>query len=346
MKSTLLSLMVCFTLMLTAVLAEGFLPDLTEVYGVDMPSMSAVLSRVSDREETLADGSRKVVYTNVTEDDFDAFSEYMDSFGCALADYTIEGAIFTATIEKQGASFSFAYDMEALTCELVYPAGTNEESQSEAITRNLKVGAAYIFGSYEQDNNTANGKEPIEWIILDKREDGSLVLLSKYALDAEPYNTKYTDVTWETCTLRKWLNEDFYNEAFNAIEKAKIQTVRVENEDNPYWGTDGGNDTEDRVWLLSINEVTNRFTSDKVYSYFADDASRMCAPTKYAVARGAWQSSNYTVDGVGACWWWLRSSGNESRFAAYVSSGGLVYYRGHSVNYDLDSVRPVVVVLP
>ncbi len=346
MKRTLLSLMVCFILVLTAASAEGFLPDLTEIYGVDMPSMSAVLLRVSDSEETLADGSRKVVFTNVTEDDFDAFSEYMDSFGCALADYTIDGAVFTATIEKQGASFSFAYDMEALTCELVYPAGTNEESQSEAITRNLKVGAAYIFGSYEQDNDTSNGKEPIEWIILDKREDGSLVLLSKYALDCKPYNTKYTDVTWETCTLRKWLNEDFYNAAFSAREQARIVPVTLENGSNPKYGTKGGNATQDRVWLLSINEVTDAYSKDKVYGCFTDDASRRCAPTKYAVAQGSYQNSAYTVDGVGACWWWLRSPGGDSRYAAYVGYVGIVSYYGLGVSYGDRGVRPVVVALP
>jgi hypothetical protein len=212
-----------------------------------------------------------------------------------------------------------------------------------------EVGDVLTFGTYEQDNNTANGKEPIEWIILDKREDGSLVLMSKYALDAKPYNTKDTDVTWETCTLRKWLNEDFCNAAFSAAEQAKIVPVMLENEDNPdpYYDTKGGNDTEDRVWLLSINEVTNRFTSDKVYSYFTDDTSRMCAPTKYAVAQGAEQDgSAYTVDGEGACWWWLRSPGGDSRTAAFVNVDGYVYDGGFSVSNNVNSVRPVVVVLP
>ena len=206
------------------------------------------------------------------------------------------------------------------------------------------VGSIFIFGTYEQDNDTTNGKEPIEWIILDKRDDGSLVLMSKYALDSKPYNTEDTGVTWETCTLRKWLNEDFYKAAFSAQEQAKIVPVTLENEDNP-WGTTGGKATTDKVWLLSINEACNDFSNDKVYSYFTDDASRMCAPTKYAVAQGASQSFTYTVDGVGACWWWLRSLG-DSRPAACVLSGGYVINFGSYVYVGFSSVRPVVVVLP
>ena len=208
-----------------------------------------------------------------------------------------------------------------------------------------EVGSVFTFGAYEQDNDLSNGKEPIEWIILDKRDNGSLVLLSKYALDAKPYNKDRVDVTWEMCTLRKWLNGDFYNAAFSAQEQAKIVPVTLENEDNPYYGTTGGRPTTDKVWLLSINEVTNRYTNEKVYSYFTDDASRLCAPTKYAVEQGAWQCSDYTVDDVGA-WWWLRSPGITSRGAARVLSVGYVYDIGYDVIYDYECVRPVVVVLP
>ncbi len=211
------------------------------------------------------------------------------------------------------------------------------------------VGDIVTFGTYEQDDNLSNGKEPIEWIILDVNADGSYVMISKYALDCKPYNTADTDVTWETCTLRKWLNEDFYNAAFSAQEQAKIRTVKVVNEDNPSYGTKGGNDTEDRVWLLSINEVCDYFNNDKVFAYFTDDASRICYSTAHAKAQGA-----YTYNG--ACWWWLRSPGYASWAAAYVYHDGYVYSNGYNVG-DVDDcgnyvysayigVRPVVVVLP
>ena len=99
------------------------------------------------------------------------------------------------------------------------------------------VGGIYIFGSYEQDKDDTNGKEPIEWIVLDKESDGTLVLVSKYALDVKPYNENRTDVTWETSTLRKWLNEDFYNAAFSAIEQGRILTTHVINKSNASYGT-------------------------------------------------------------------------------------------------------------
>ncbi len=79
--------------------------------------------------------------------------------------------------------------------------------------KNIKIGDSYTFGTYEQDNNTSNGKEAIEWTVLDK--DGmSLLLVSKQALAWQQYNTSYTDVTWENCTLRKWLNGTFPKQCF------------------------------------------------------------------------------------------------------------------------------------
>lgn len=81
-----------------------------------------------------------------------------------------------------------------------------------------KVGHYVSFGKYEQDNNTSNGKEKIEWLVLEVK-DGKALVISKYALDCKPYNTSSTNVTWETCSLRNWLNNDFINSAFSATEK-------------------------------------------------------------------------------------------------------------------------------
>ena len=73
-----------------------------------------------------------------------------------------------------------------------------------------KIGSHVVFGKYEQDDDASNGKEPIEWIVLAKEKDRAL-LISKYGLAAQQYNTEWTDETWETCSLRKWLNETFLN---------------------------------------------------------------------------------------------------------------------------------------
>ena len=199
--------------------------------------------------------------------------------------------------------------------------------------KNASVGDTITFGAYEQDNNTSNGKEAIEWTVLDK--DGmSLLLISKQALDCQQYNTSYTDVTWESCSLRKWMNGTFLNKAFNAEEQAQIQNTTVSADKNPEYNTNPGNATTDKVFLLSINEVEK---------YFNSDEARKCAPTAYAKAQGAYTSDNYkTASGAATCWWWLRSPGADPTYAAIVNIDGSVYYYGSLVNYAHDAVRPAL----
>lgn len=193
--------------------------------------------------------------------------------------------------------------------------------------KNIKVGSYINFGAYEQDNNTSNGKEDIEWLVLEVK-DGKALVISKYALDCQPYNTSYTDVTWETCTLRKWLNNDFINAAFSANEKAMIPTVTVSADDNPYYSTNPGNATQDQVFLLSITEVNK---------YFSSNSARQGEPTNCAVASGAYVNSSN-----GNCWWWLRSPGSNRSNVARVSNDGDVSEHGYRVNGDNYAVRPAL----
>lgn len=109
----------------------------------------------------------------------------------------------------------------------------------------LQSGDLINFGSYEQDNDFANGRELIEWIILSVEKDRAL-LISRYALDTKPYNDEYNNVTWRTSTLRKWLNNDFFNEAFTAEEKDFIAEIENKNPKNPSSGTRGGMSTKDK----------------------------------------------------------------------------------------------------
>ena len=195
------------------------------------------------------------------------------------------------------------------------------------------VGDIIEFGTYEQDNDTSNGKEPIEWQVL-KRDGNKILVISKYALDCKPYNTEWEEVTWETCTLRTWLNETFLNEAFSEAEQTIIQTTEVSANRNPDWSTDPGNATEDKIFLLSIIET---------YTYFASDEASMCVPTAYAIANGAYTNDNYKVDGEATCWWWLRSPGGLQYTAAYVSLvGGGVSSYGDTVSNDYNGVRPAL----
>ena len=216
------------------------------------------------------------------------------------------------------------------------------------------VGDYVTFGHYEQDNNTANGKEPIKWIVLDKK-DGRVLLLSKYGLDSKPYNETNTDVTWETCTLRNWLNGSFLNEAFSSSEQAAIPTVTLSNPDNPKYGTEGGNNTNDRVFLLSLQEMQQYFTLSGMWTdydgvnhnvteyknYIGGSKDVIISATAYTEAQGVRTDSNYhDAEGKESCWWWLRSSGFAGNRASIVYSGGGVDAGGSSVSNG--AVRPAL----
>ena len=204
-------------------------------------------------------------------------------------------------------------------------------SELASVKSSVSVGDIIEFGAYEQDNDASNGKEDIEWQVLAK-EDNKILVISKYALDAQPYNTEFENVTWETCTLRAWLNETFLDEAFSKAEKSMIQTTEVSADENPYYSNDPGNATKDKIFVLSVNEANE---------YFASDEARMCVPTAYAIANGAWTGS-YNVDGKSTCWWWLRSPGLHRSLAAHVNFDGGVSSLGHSVLDDCDCVRPAL----
>ena len=172
----------------------------------------------------------------------------------------------------------------------------------------VSVGEEIQFGQYEQDNNSYNGSEPITWIVLDK-QGGQILVLSKYVLDSKAYHA-YTgsrpNITWAQCTLREWLNTQFYDSAFNETEKDMIAKNTVYAHANPnYPKLDPGNDVEDRIFILSVVEANRLFRSDY---------ERLCQPTQYALACGA-----DTEDTIGTCWWWLRSPGHSLTSAAFVS---------------------------
>lgn len=200
--------------------------------------------------------------------------------------------------------------------------------------KTANVGDIIVFGTYEQDNNISNGKENIKWLVLAK-ENNRVLVISDKALDCQPYNSSYTEeVTWENCSLRKWLNGTFLNKAFSTEEQAQIQNTTVSADNNPQYSTNPGNATTDKVFLLSINEVEK---------YFNSDEARKCAPTAYAKAQGA--STNDTCktpSGAATCWWWLRSPGDDQSSAAYVYFGGDVFELGNYVFSGLNAVRPAM----
>ena len=240
------------------------------------------------------------------------------------------------------------------TCETGY------ELSGTVCNRSISVGDIVTFGHYEQDNDRYNGKEPIEWRVLDINEEGQLLLLSDKALDVRPYNTRMIYITWEESTIRSWLNgyeasyntegkdytaENFIDAAFTAEEKAKILTSNVPAHKNPSYSTSPGNPTPgnpttDKIFLLSIVEAQ---------TYFATDADRKADATRYAVKKGAFVVGSETGKGShdGTCsdvhcfsCWLLRSPAPYNEDVEYVDSDGDTYYAG--VSYARYVVRPAL----
>ncbi len=227
-------------------------------------------------------------------------------------------------------------------------AGTDAGTTDMSGFSKAKNGDVVVLGTYEQDNNTKNGKEPIEWIVL-SNDGKELFVVSKYELDCQRYNTEYIDVTWEESSLRKWLNDDFYNTAFSVSDKKLIKTVEIKNNDNPRARTNGGNNTNDNVFLLSLEDVINTsYGFSRDYNEF--EIVRRCAPTAYAAAQGALVvdvslgEKIATADGELACGWWLRSPGYSNDQASYVGDFGYVAEDGFPVNHINYGVRPALVI--
>ena len=217
-------------------------------------------------------------------------------------------------------------------------------------TEHLQGGQAdnIYFGNYAQTDSTGNTKEPVKWRVL-KNADGQLFLLSDQNLDVFQYHTESESVTWETSTMRSWLNgysashntggdsgtdytsDNFIDTAFSDGEQGAIVDTTVVNDDNPDYKTEGGENTNDKIFLLSIAEAQNS-------SYFTDDSSRIATNTAYVAGGG--KLSSY-MNGVGAAdYWWLRSPGYDDSDAADVDRNGGVFSGGIDVYNVSDAVRP------
>ena len=201
----------------------------------------------------------------------------------------------------------------------------------EKINETAGVDEIVYFGSYEQDNHEENGKEMLEWIVLEREGDKALIL-SRYGLEVLPYNTTNEAVTWETCSLRKWLNEDFLNTAFSKEEQKRIQLAKLKNKDNDhrFIPVNGGRSTEDTVFLLSCDEFEKYLKETDSDGNFQRD----CEVTEYA---------RTNPDGsciYGRTWhYWLRSPGNGENCAAVASED---FHGSITVDSDEITVRPAI----
>ncbi len=286
--------------------------------------------------------------------------EYAEAYGM-LAELG-KDEIITGSINARADALLEAGDGDAayaLLAEL-----TDEGSRTRRMEikrqqiRDTQEGKYFTFGRYEKDNKTENGPEPIEWMVLDRDGDRVLVI-SRYVLDCIRYDEEYRRVTWETCTLRAWLNGEFLDSAFDADERLLIRTAHVPADPNPDFDVDPGEDTEDKLFLLSIPEAEAYFHPDPYVvprvgidaeerqkqgaKFEANPSTLYCKATAYAAAQG-----NIPRGGVfkGAAHWWLRAPGMRASSAATADAYGLFDTWGHTVNCDggtqLPGIRPAM----
>ena len=154
--------------------------------------------------------------------------------------------------------------------------------------------------------------KPLLWRVLDREGDKRL-LLAEEIVARQPYNKEYDNTYWQTSTLRRWLNQAFFQKAFSLKERSRILNTRLKNPPNPRYLTSGGGDTVDKLFLLGL---------DQLERYLSTDAQR---------AMGQW--------------WWVRSPGLNILSAASVYEDGSIYDTGINIHYADGGVRPAMWIL-
>lgn len=259
-------------------------------------------------------------------------------------EYNLEGSVwwwlrspgdesaFAANVGPDGSIYTKGASVSFMLCAVrpaMWISANDVNIVNEGDTPSFSIGDELLVGSYEQDNDLSNGSEAICWEILDIQDNKALVI-SKYALDCVPYNNEYEDVTWATSDLRAWLNNDFYDTAFDENLKYGIIQTKCINADNSEFNTEGGADTEDRIFLLSIEDIEK---------YYSSKEAMICVPTAYAEAQGVYVNDS---ENGKSCWWWLRSPGYHSKGASFVFSEGGIGNDGDNVSNDHGAVRPAM----
>ena len=194
----------------------------------------------------------------------------------------------------------------------------------------LEVGLGDIvtFGHYYlTDDETP---EEITWRVLERDED-SMLLMSELALENHNFSETEDRVTWETSEMRRWLNRDFKNQIFTAAEQACIMDSKVTADANPRPGSDQGNDTTDKLYLLSVSEVDH---------YFASDSERRIRPTQRVKKAN---KGNRIVDPYNnTVFWWLRTMSEDNHLTCYVAPSGTYISYGENGYTTSFCVVPVV----
>ena len=220
--------------------------------------------------------------------------------------------------------------MQDAIAEAIAFRDAKESGRSEEIKRRLTAISAALGESSSLQMGEyalAGTRDAINWRVLEINGSEAL-LITERAIDVMPFNSKYGDTSWSACSLRKWLNETFYNSFFTPTERERIIKSHLEPEKNTEYDTDPGNATDDYIFLLSMSEAEK---------YFKSAEDRSCEATEHAKDNKA-----YVNHENGKSWWWLRTPGYGAAHAAIVLSGGTVYADGAVADDRTGAIRPAM----
>jgi len=178
----------------------------------------------------------------------------------------------------------------------------------------LKINSLISFAGYS-------------WRVLDIKNNAALIITEEI-IDQRSYHNSYKEITWADCSLRKYLNGEFYD-SFSDADKSRIVPVINKNPDNEWYGSEGGEDTEDRIFLLSIEEVACKYFGDSSRLLYNKGENQ-----RYWFSRKDPNNSKRIAklkDCDGVWWWWLRSSGRANVRAAYIHGDGNIGIQGNNV---------------
>jgi len=196
---------------------------------------------------------------------------------------------------------------------------TVEPNKAKVISKGApKVGSIILFDNYK-------------WLVL-KVQDGKALILSEKIIVKRQYHHSQVDITWAECDLRNYLNNNFYN-SFSSPDRERIAQTPISTNNNPWYGRKGGDTVNDRIFLLSIEEVVE---------YFGNSGQLKNKPQGAYRINDQYNSARIATDKDGtASWWWLRSPGFHGYTTARVDSDGNLDIPG-DVNYGNGGVRPAL----
>ena len=177
----------------------------------------------------------------------------------------------------------------------------------------MNIGNVITFGNYQ-------------WKVLDIKEDKMLIITDQI-IEQRDYHDRKEPVTWEQSEIRRYLNNGFL-ERFRSSEKDKILTTHNINTDNPWYGSLGGADTFDRVFLLSLDEC--------VRLYFGDSGRLLDHPKqnqRYWFDRKDENNIKRTALFMDShWWWWTRTPGKNNKVAVYIHGDGNIGIQGNGIS--------------